>query len=197
MGAGRDPRERGVAGPALQQAAANDASPVVRSLAAAALTRLVPLSSTNTKSEEATSGKRGIVSAPLVSVSDTVAESPHAYLASEGRASRHGTAEGSRTVGRVRLGAVGCVLLLAAGCLTKEPPQKHFYDQHIQPIFNSFCVGNTSPCHSIDPGDGHRAGQPGSVLVRGVQKRRDVLRTYGSYPQPLLLLKAMPEDVGA
>ncbi len=27
-----------------------------------------------------------------------------------------------------------------------------------------------------------------------MQKRRDVLRTYGSYPQPLLLLKALPEE---
>ena len=32
----------------------------------------------------------------------------------------------------------------------KPALEQHFYDQHIQPIFNNFCVGNTSPCHRID-----------------------------------------------
>ena len=43
----------------------------------------------------------------------------------------------------------------ASGCLTKQPPEAHFYDQHIQPILKSFCVGNTSPCHAVvsDPNE--------------------------------------------
>ena len=52
-------------------------------------------------------------------------------------------------------------------CSKQKPPERHYYDQHIQPIFNSFCVGNTSPCHRIDDATGTAAGQPRSQLVRG------------------------------
>src|ERR1022692_313855 len=81
----------------------------------------------------------------------------------------------------------------AAGCHVKEPAEQHFYDVHVQPIFNSFCVGNTSPCHKIDPATNTALGNLDLSSFEGVQKRRDALRTYGSYPQPLILLKALPE----
>ncbi len=84
--------------------------------------------------------------------------------------------------------------LAAFGCHVDKPPEQHFYDVHIQPIFNSFCVGNTSPCHKVDPGTGTALGNLDLSSFAGVQKRRDVLRTYGSYPQPLLLLKALPPE---
>jgi hypothetical protein len=92
-------------------------------------------------------------------------------------------------------GAVGVLAcaVLTGGCLTKKPPEQHFFDQHIQPILNSFCVGNTSPCHKIEPLSGTALGNLDLTSFDGIQKRRDVLRTYGSYPHPLLLLKALPE----
>jgi hypothetical protein len=94
---------------------------------------------------------------------------------------------------------VGVASVGIGGCLTKEPPEAHFYDQHIQPILKTFCVGNTSPCHAVvtdqnDPAYGTALGNLDLTSFDGVQKRRDVLRTYGSYPHPLLLLKALPED---
>ena len=103
--------------------------------------------------------------------------------------------------GRVwpRLG-FGLAVAAAAlgGCHANEAPEQHFYDVHIQPIFNSFCVGNTSPCHSLAPdtttGQSTALGNLDLSSFEGVQRRRDVLRTYGSYPQPLLLLKALPPD---
>src|SRR5262245_15422756 len=83
--------------------------------------------------------------------------------------------------------------MLAGGCLTKDPPEQHFFDQHIQPVLKTFCVGNTSPCHATQ--DGQTAlGNLDLTSFDSIQKRRDVLRTYGSYPQPLLLLKALPEE---
>ncbi len=100
-------------------------------------------------------------------------------------------------------GRVHCGLVLAAaaalfGCRPAPPPEQHFYDVHIQPILNASCVGNTSPCHSIavDPvtNTPTALGNLDLSSFEGVQKRRDVLRTYGSYPQPLLLLKAMPPE---
>jgi hypothetical protein len=90
------------------------------------------------------------------------------------------------------VGVLACAVL-TGGCLTKKPPEQHFFDQHIQPILKSFCVGNTSPCHAVDPGTGTALGNLDLTSYDGIQKRRDVLRTYGSYPQPLLLLKALPE----
>jgi hypothetical protein len=100
----------------------------------------------------------------------------------------------------MRTTVIGCALFaVLVGCRPSTPEQR-FYDQHIQPIFNNFCVGNTSPCHRIDEGT---AAMPGTKTALGnldltsfesVQRRRDVLRTYGSYPHPLLLLKALPED---
>src|SRR3954469_22916260 len=90
--------------------------------------------------------------------------------------------------------SAGACLVMVAGCGAKAP-EHHFNDEHIQPIFNNFCVGNTSPCHKIDPATHSTAlGNLDLSSFEGVQKRRDVLRTYGSYPQPLLLLKALPDS---
>ena len=83
--------------------------------------------------------------------------------------------------------------LTGGACSIKHPTEQHFYDQHIQPILNNFCVGNTSPCHRIDVNTGAALGNLDLSSFESVQKRRDVLRTYGSYPQPLLLLKALNE----
>jgi hypothetical protein len=82
----------------------------------------------------------------------------------------------------------------AAGCALKKPPEQHYYDEHIQPFLNSFCVGNTSPCHAIDPSTGLALGNLDLSSFEAVQKRPDVLRTYGSYPMPLLLMKTVPEE---
>ena len=98
--------------------------------------------------------------------------------------------------GRVGYGLAVTAATALFGCRPAAPPEQHFYDVHIQPILNASCVGNTSPCHSIavDPVTNKPTalGNLDLSSFDGVQKRRDVLRTYGSYPQPLLLLKAMP-----
>ncbi len=87
---------------------------------------------------------------------------------------------------------------LAAGallaCERAAVPENRFYDTQIQPILNSFCVGNTSPCHKIDPATGVALGNLDLASFEGVHRRPDVLRTYGAYPEPLLLLKSIPEE---
>jgi hypothetical protein len=84
-------------------------------------------------------------------------------------------------------------LLGAASCKKQQLPEQHFYDQQIQPIFRDSCANNTSGCHQIDKATGNAAGNLDLSSYEGVQRRRDVLRTYGPYPQPLLLLKALRE----
>jgi hypothetical protein len=100
----------------------------------------------------------------------------------------------SRRPARARTVLVLCVSFAGAGCLKKQGAEQHYYENHIQPILNGFCVGNTSPCHRVDPATGIALGNLDLSSFDAVQKRRDVLRTYGSYPKPLLLLKSLPED---
>ena len=90
--------------------------------------------------------------------------------------------------------ALSTWLLLVSSCALKKPVEKRYYDQHIQPILTTFCVGNTSPCHQIDPATRGALGNLDLSSFEGVHKRPDVLRTYGSYPLPLLLLKAVPQE---
>jgi WD40-like Beta Propeller Repeat len=86
------------------------------------------------------------------------------------------------------------LLLAPLGCALKKPAEKHYYDQHVQPILTSFCVGNTSPCHRVDPTTGGALGNLDLSSFDAVHKRPDVLRTYGSYPLPLLLMKVLPKE---
>lgn len=85
-------------------------------------------------------------------------------------------------------------LLPLGACERAAVPENRFYDTQIQPVFNSFCVGNTSPCHKIDPATGTALGNLDLSSFEAVRQRPDVLRTYGSYPEPLMLLKAIPEE---
>ncbi len=89
---------------------------------------------------------------------------------------------------------VAALALTLLACNKQELPERRFYDQQIQPVFTSFCVGNTSPCHRVDPDTGTALGNLDLSSFEAVQKRRDVLRTYGAYPQPVLLLKSLPEE---
>jgi hypothetical protein len=78
------------------------------------------------------------------------------------------------------------------GCLKPGAPGRTYYDSHIQPILTDFCVGGTSPCHRVDE-TGVALGNLDLSSFEAVQKRPDVLRRFGSYPYPLLLLKSVPE----
>ena len=72
---------------------------------------------------------------------------------------------------------VWSLALAGTGCLKKQGVEQHFYENHIQPIFNSFCINNTSPCHRVDPATGVALGNLDLTSFENVQKRRDVLRT--------------------
>ncbi len=92
------------------------------------------------------------------------------------------------------LTAAATVALAAPACIREKPAERHYYDEHVQPVFDSFCVGNTSPCHRIDNATGTALGNLDLSSYESVQKRRDVLRNYGAYPQALLLTKAIPDN---
>lgn len=91
-------------------------------------------------------------------------------------------------------GGTLAALLAGAACERPVVPENDYYGNHIQPVFDTFCVGNTSPCHRIDPATGVALGNLDMTSFEAVHKRPDVLRTYGAYPEPLLILKSIPEE---
>lgn len=93
----------------------------------------------------------------------------------------------------------GCVLVAVLACAAiggacgESPEGRTYYERNIEPILLQKCAGNTSGCHAINDGDpyGIAAGNFDVTTFENVQKRKDVLRSFGAYPYPLLLIKAV------
>src|SRR6185295_17926140 len=85
------------------------------------------------------------------------------------------------------------LLLLTAGC-DEVPGGPHYYARVIQPILTNSCVRNVGGCHE-DDGSGNAAGNIDMTSYEKLTRRRDILHTFGSYPVPLLLLKASGPEV--
>jgi hypothetical protein len=88
---------------------------------------------------------------------------------------------------------VGLVGLLALVACSDPPPRRTYYQRHIEPILVNSCGGNTSGCHRTNPEDPFEfaAGNLDVTSYENVQKRRDLLRPFGAYPLPLMLIKAV------
>lgn len=85
------------------------------------------------------------------------------------------------------------VLLAAAACGGDPPPGRTYYQRNIEPILVQSCAGNTSGCHATNPDDPSQvaAGNFDVTSFDNVQKRRDLLRPFGPYQVPLLLVKSV------
>jgi hypothetical protein len=82
-----------------------------------------------------------------------------------------------------------CLLLLAVGCGDAPPAGPQFFERVIQPILTQNCVFNQGACHKADDA-GNALGNLDLTSYANLAKRRDTLRQFGSYPLPLMLLKA-------
>src|SRR3954463_481490 len=80
------------------------------------------------------------------------------------------------------------------GCDDQPPAGPQYYQRVIQPILTQNCVFNQGACHK-DDGNGNALGNLDLTSYANTTRRRDVLRTYGSFPVPLLLLKASGANV--
>jgi WD40-like Beta Propeller Repeat len=100
----------------------------------------------------------------------------------------------SLSLGFVAFRGALVVLAFGAAACGDSPPGRTFYERNIEPILEQKCAGNTSGCHSTNPDDPFQfaAGNFDVTSFESLQKRRDVLTTYGAYPYPLLLIKAVP-----
>jgi hypothetical protein len=89
---------------------------------------------------------------------------------------------------------LACVAAAAlGGCGSDNPPGRTFYEREIEPILIGSCAGNTGGCHAADESDefAFAAGNFDVTSFAGVQRRRDLLRPFGAYGIPLLLVKAV------
>ncbi len=84
--------------------------------------------------------------------------------------------------------------LVVVGCDSGPPAGPQYYERVIQPILTQNCVFNQGACHK-DDGNGNALGNLDLTSYANTTRRRDVLRTYGSFPVPLLLLKASGAQV--
>jgi hypothetical protein len=84
--------------------------------------------------------------------------------------------------------------LFLVGCDDQPPAGPQYYERVIQPILTQNCVFNQGACHK-DDGNGNALGNLDLTSYANTTRRKDVLRTYGSFPVPLLLLKASGAQV--
>ncbi len=85
------------------------------------------------------------------------------------------------------------VAAVAAACDVREPEPTTYFDQVISPILTAGCARGAAGggCHVADA-KGNAFGNLDISTFAGVDRRRDLLQTYGPYLQPTLLLKATP-----
>jgi hypothetical protein len=87
---------------------------------------------------------------------------------------------------------LACAVVLC-GC-DEVPDAPHYYERVIQPILTNSCVRNQGGCHK-DDGSGNAFGNVDMTSYVNLTRRRDILRSFGAYPVPLLLLKASGAQV--
>ena len=90
--------------------------------------------------------------------------------------------------------ALALLSLLAVGCDSPPAAGPQYYERVIQPILTQNCVFNQGACHKADS-NGNALGNLDLTSYANTTKRKDVLRAYGSFPVPLLLLKASGPQV--
>jgi len=93
----------------------------------------------------------------------------------------------------VSLGAALAVASTGGACARKTPVQVTYFDQTVSPILQTTCARSPTGagCHTADA-KGNAFGNLDVSHFTGVDKRRDLLTTYGPYGAPAMLAKNVP-----
>src|SRR5262249_42117854 len=86
-------------------------------------------------------------------------------------------------------------VVFGISCKPDPPGGQIYFDRAIAPILTQSCARGTSGCHAIERDDpfAMAAGNLDVTSFASLHLRPDLLRAYGSYPVPMLLLKAVAE----
>jgi hypothetical protein len=89
--------------------------------------------------------------------------------------------------------AVAAFAFMPLSCTVEQPESTTYFDTTISPILTAGCVrANTGTgCHVSDA-QGNAFGNLDLSTFDDVNRRRDLLQTYGPYPRPSLLIKNIP-----
>ncbi len=88
------------------------------------------------------------------------------------------------------MAAVAALAFMPLACTVQQPESTTYFDTTISPILTAGCVrANTGTgCHVADA-HGNAFGNLDLSTYDGVNRRRDLLQTYGPYPRPSLIIK--------
>jgi hypothetical protein len=91
------------------------------------------------------------------------------------------------------MAAFASLAFMPLSCTVQQPEPTSYFATTISPILTAGCVrANTGTgCHVADP-KGNAFGNLDLSSFEGINRRRDLLQTYGPYPRPALLLKNIP-----
>lgn len=97
------------------------------------------------------------------------------------------------------LAGVAAGLVVLSGCKNPDLESRTFFEQRIAPILDENCVTGTASglCHAeSEQKPGEALGNLDLSSFEAIHRRPELLKAYGSYPEPVLLLKAVkPSDV--
>jgi hypothetical protein len=91
------------------------------------------------------------------------------------------------------LAPAAALVVLAAGCSNPEIESRTYFDRRIAPILDENCVRGTAEglCHTeSDEKPGEAFGNLDLSSFEAVHRRPELLASYGSYQDPVLLIKA-------
>lgn len=93
---------------------------------------------------------------------------------------------------RATVRVLACSLTLVA-CEATQPEETTYFDRSIAPVLTTGCARSPtgSGCHVADA-RGNAFGNLDVSTFAGLDRRRDLLTSYGPYEQPGLLVKAIP-----
>jgi hypothetical protein len=100
---------------------------------------------------------------------------------------------------RPGLGSWAAALLVLGACQNPDLQSRSFFAQRIAPVLDENCVEGTAGglCHAeSEQKPGEALGNLDLSSFEAIHRRPELLKAYGSYPEPALLLKAVkPSDV--
>lgn len=75
-------------------------------------------------------------------------------------------------------------------CKSEQPEARSYFDRTIAPILEHSCSRQTTGCH-VEDAHGRAVGNLATTSYAAIARRRDLLVTYGPYPQAALLAKVI------